>query len=92
MRLSALSPLYPIGGRGVPRGEHEWVYVIVAPATTREAERFIAGERKVFRKLDLDDPEVVRSRHVMCAACKLAAHAAGDLQTPCEGIPLEGAS
>lgn len=69
---------------------HSWVLVIVSsPRTAREAERFLAGERKVFKKLDLQDPEDVRSVAVMCAACKFAPAEAGDLDyIDCPGEPL----
>lgn len=71
-------------------GEHEWVLVIVSsPRTTREAARFLEGERKVFRKFDLADPEVVRSAALMCAVCRFAPASAGDLALPCSGERLD---
>lgn len=67
---------------------HQWVIVIVAPLTDREAEGYTRGERKTFRKLDLRDPEVVRSTHVMCAVCKFAPKTLVELTLPCEGGPI----
>ena len=72
--------------------KHKWVYVIVAPATAREAERFLAGQRRTFRKLDLADAETVRSARIMCAACKLAPQSAVACDTACSGEPLPGTS
>jgi hypothetical protein len=73
------------------RGEHHWILVIVSSRrTTREVKRFLKGERKVFRKLDLASPEDVSGVAVMCAVCKMAAQAPDDLFTDCAGEPLPG--
>jgi hypothetical protein len=71
---------------GVDRA-HEWVLVIVtSPRTEREAARFLGGKRKVFRKLDLQDREDVRSVALMCAACRYTPQSGGDMAMPCPGV------
>lgn len=75
------------------RSGHSWVLVIVtSPRTSREARRFLEGERLVFKKLDMSNAEDVRSASVMCAVCKLAPESPDDMLVPCPGEPLPGKS
>ena len=67
---------------------HSWVIVLVCPLTSREATRFVEGERRTYRKLDTADAETCRSAAVMCAECRLSPQTAGDMLTPCGGEPL----
>jgi hypothetical protein len=91
MSQAAKVELPPGVEREPSRSEHHWILVIVSSRrTTREVKRFLAGERKVFRKLDLASPEDVSGVAVMCAVCKLAAQVPDDLFTDCPGEPLPG--
>lgn len=73
---------------GVERAapEHHWVFVIVtSKRTDRESRRFLEGERRTLRKLDLRSPEDVSSVALMCAACRLAPVGSDDMLSVCPG-------
>lgn len=72
--------------------EHEWVWVIVTSRrTNHEVERFVAGERRVLKRLDLSGApnEDIRSIAAMCSVCRFTPTKAGDVATPCKGRRLD---
>lgn len=82
-----MSVLENNGGDDGPGLRHEWVLVLVVPASTREAERLLSGERRTFTKLDTSDRESCRSSAVMCAVCKYAPGSMVAMLTACPGVP-----
>lgn len=65
---------------------HRWTLVIVSSQrTSREARRFLEGERRVYRKFDLQNAEDVSSVGLMCADCRFAPDTPEDMLFPCKG-------
>ena len=50
---------------------HEWLLSVVMYTDLRDVERLAAGQRVVFRKVDVLDADRVRGSAAFCGRCQL---------------------